>query len=88
MTPEQFDTFCQHFTALVKEAEPVKPTGDLLMMVYLTMMYAPAIQHEIHREVTEIVNKWAKRNRDLIDEECEEADRDWFRNFEWPEDLD
>jgi hypothetical protein len=90
MRKEQFQAFTKRFTDLIKMAEALnyKPMDHTLVLIYLTMTCSPAVQVEIDKEIEALLKKWMSGQREANEIAEQEADRDWFRNFEWPEDFD
>lgn len=69
-----------HKSGLVEEKKFIE-------IALMSMLYAKPIQRAILTEITPIISKWAKRQRDAIDAKDAEDELEWFREFEWPDDL-
>ena len=83
------DDFTKRLWGLVKAADDLglPDTKDMIVNAAMSMLYPSAVQKALAKECSDATKKWAKRLREAMAEQGEKDDREWFRDFEWPEDL-
>jgi len=75
---------------LVKTADEMglNDTKQMLVTTCMAMLYPPAVQKALAKECSDAAAKWAKRLRDALNEQDKRDELEWFRDFEWPDDLE